>query len=97
MLPTVSFLGRPFRKKRIQDSAIKEMVFLDTVSIPEEKMIEKITLLSVAPVFAEAIERIYEDKPEPLRCLADKSLALHSTMRGGSQVFRPVFYLISLR
>ncbi|MBC8585775.1 ribose-phosphate diphosphokinase [Youxingia wuxianensis] len=49
--------------QRIQDSAIKEMVFLDTISIPEEKMIEKITLLSVAPVFAEAIERIYEDKP----------------------------------
>ena len=26
-------------------------------------MLDKITMLSVAPVFAEAIERIYEDKP----------------------------------
>ena len=29
----------------------------------EEKMLDKFTILSVAPLFAEAIERIYEDKP----------------------------------
>ena len=34
---------------------------LDTISLPEEKKIDKIKTMSVAPVFAEAIERIYED------------------------------------
>lgn len=49
--------------ERIKNSAIKECILLDTVPIPEEKMIDKFTVLSVAPLFAEAIERIYEDKP----------------------------------
>ena len=49
--------------QRIKDSCIKEIVFLDTVEIPEEKMIDKIKVIPVAPVFAEAIERIYQDKP----------------------------------
>ena len=48
---------------RIQKSPIKEVVLLDTVPIPEEKMLGKFTILPVAPVFAEAIERIYADKP----------------------------------
>ena len=34
-----------------------------TVPVTEEKMLDKFTILSVAPLFAEAIERIYEDKP----------------------------------
>ncbi len=46
---------------RIQDSPIEELVFLNTIPIPEEKKIDKIKELSVAPVFAEAIERIYGD------------------------------------
>ena len=48
---------------RIKKSPIKEVVLLDTVPIPEEKMLDKFTILPVAPVFAEAIERIYSDKP----------------------------------
>ena len=48
---------------RIRDSAIKELVLLDTIPLPEEKMLPKFTVLPVAPLFAEAIERIYEDKP----------------------------------
>ena len=47
--------------KRIEESAIDELVVLDTIALPEEKKIGKIKTLSVAPVFAEAIERIYED------------------------------------
>ena len=31
--------------------------------IDDEKIIDKFTILPVAPTFAEAIERIYEDKP----------------------------------
>ena len=49
--------------ERIQDSPIKEMVLLDTIQLPEEKKIDKITVLKVGPVFAKAIERIYEDLP----------------------------------
>lgn len=47
--------------ERIKNSPIKELVTLNTVPIPKEKRIDKITVLSVADVFAEAIERIYGD------------------------------------
>ena len=50
-------------KERLKDSVINELVFLDTVPISEEKMLDKFTVLPVAPIFAEAIERVYEDKP----------------------------------
>ena len=49
--------------ERIDNSPIKELILLDTVQVPEQKMLDKFTILPVAPVFAEAIERIYEDKP----------------------------------
>ena len=49
--------------QRIMDSPIKEIVFLDTIELPEEKKCEKIKVISTARVFAEAIERIYDDRP----------------------------------
>lgn len=49
--------------ERIQNSVLKEVVLLDTIALPEDKKIDKIKLLKVGPVFAEAIARIYEDKP----------------------------------
>ncbi|MBC3517127.1 ribose-phosphate diphosphokinase [Neobittarella massiliensis] len=49
--------------ERIKESPIKELVFLDTVPLPKEKQLDKIKVLPVAPVFAEAIARIYSDKP----------------------------------
>ncbi|MDD5924374.1 MAG: ribose-phosphate pyrophosphokinase [Clostridia bacterium] len=49
--------------ERIENSPIKEFIFLDTIKVPESKMIDKIKILPCAPHFAEAIERIYEDKP----------------------------------
>ena len=49
--------------ERIQNSVIKEVVLLDTVPMSDEKRIDKIKTLPVGEVFAEAIERIYEDKP----------------------------------
>ena len=49
--------------ERIQNSVIKELVLLDTIALPKEKQIDKITTLPVAPVFAQAIQRIYADKP----------------------------------
>lgn len=44
--------------RRINDSAISELIVTDTIPIPPEKMIPKITVLSVAKVCAEAILRI---------------------------------------
>jgi len=47
--------------ERIEKSAIKELVVLNTIPLPPEKHLDKIKVLSVAPIFAEAIKRIYED------------------------------------
>ncbi|MCL2837471.1 MAG: ribose-phosphate pyrophosphokinase [Oscillospiraceae bacterium] len=47
--------------ERIAKSEIKELVVLDTINLPETKRIDKIKILSVAPVFADAIQRIYDD------------------------------------
>ena len=48
--------------QRIEDSCIKEMLLLDTIPFPKDKVqSEKIKYLSTAPVFSEAIRRIYEE------------------------------------
>ena len=49
--------------ERLQNSVIKEAVFLNTINIPEEKMIDKFTILNVAPILAEAINRIHKHIP----------------------------------
>lgn len=49
--------------ERLKSSAIEQVVFTDTIALPPEKQLDKFTVLPVAPVFSEAIERIYEDKP----------------------------------
>ncbi|MDD5822933.1 MAG: ribose-phosphate diphosphokinase [Firmicutes bacterium] len=49
--------------ERIAASPIKEMVLLNTMPIPEEKKLDKITVLSVGEVFAETILRIATNKP----------------------------------
>jgi ribose-phosphate pyrophosphokinase len=46
---------------RMINSEIKELVTLNTIPLSKEKQIDKIVQLSVAGVFAEAIERIYGD------------------------------------
>ena len=49
--------------KRIEDSVLDEVVFLDTIPPKEgmEKVTKKIKYLTVADMFAEAIDRIYEE------------------------------------
>ncbi|MCL1829831.1 MAG: ribose-phosphate pyrophosphokinase [Oscillospiraceae bacterium] len=49
--------------EKIDNSKIEELVVFDTIELPEEKQIDKIKVISVAPVFAEAVARIYSDKP----------------------------------
>ena len=45
--------------ERIENSAIEELVLLNTIPMPEEKKIEKMKFLSVAPLFAEAMTRVF--------------------------------------
>ena len=48
--------------ERIENSVFKEMVLLDTIPVRDNSC-KKIVQLPVAPLFADAIERIYEDQP----------------------------------
>ena len=47
--------------ERVNGSPIKELAFLDTIAPIEASLSEKIKYLTVAPMFAEAIERIYQE------------------------------------
>ncbi len=45
--------------ERLEASAIEELVLLNTIPLAEEKKLEKMTFLSVGPIFSEAITRIF--------------------------------------
>ena len=45
--------------KRLDESVLKEVVILDTIQQPEGKLCPKIKEVTVADIFADAIERIY--------------------------------------
>ncbi len=48
--------------ERIENSCIKELLLLDTIPFPKDKVqSDKIRYLPTAPVFSEAIRRIYEE------------------------------------
>ncbi len=49
--------------ERLEKSAITKLVMLDTIHLPEEKKLDKFEVLSVADIFAAAIENVYLDKP----------------------------------
>ncbi|WP_251548114.1 ribose-phosphate diphosphokinase [Limosilactobacillus caecicola] len=49
--------------QRLQDSPIKEVVVTDSIQLPKEKQIAKIKQVSVAPLIADAIKRINENRP----------------------------------
>ena len=48
--------------ERIQKSALKELVITNTIPLPKEKQIPQTRVLSIAPLFAEAIKRLNESK-----------------------------------
>ncbi|MDM5209897.1 ribose-phosphate diphosphokinase [Peribacillus sp. RS7] len=48
--------------ERIQNSTIKELVVTNTIALSEDKKIDKIVGLSVAPLIAEAIIRVHEEQ-----------------------------------
>ena len=49
--------------ERINNSAIEELVMLNTITFPEGVDNAKFKSIAVAPLFAEAIRRIYDDEP----------------------------------
>jgi ribose-phosphate pyrophosphokinase len=48
--------------ERIQNSGIKQLIATDTIPLKPEKMLDKIEVLSVAPVIGEAIYRIHHEQ-----------------------------------
>ena len=48
---------------RIEESVLKEVILLDTIPVIGNTASGKIKQINVAPVFAEAISRIYTDRP----------------------------------
>ena len=49
--------------ERLAASPIKELAILNTIDLPPEKMLDKFKVISVADIFAAAIENVYLDKP----------------------------------
>lgn len=47
--------------QRLEEAPIKEVILTNTIPVPKDKMIDKIKVLSVAPLLGEAIIRIHED------------------------------------
>jgi ribose-phosphate pyrophosphokinase len=47
--------------QRLEEAPIKQVVVTNTLPIPEEKLMEKLTVLSIAPIIASAIEAVFED------------------------------------
>jgi len=47
--------------EKLRDSSIKEVVVTDTLPIPEEKHWEGLTVLSIAPLIARAIQEVFDD------------------------------------
>ena len=45
---------------RIKNSPIKQLIFTDTVSISEDKILDNMKIVTVADVFAEAIQRVFD-------------------------------------
>lgn len=48
--------------ERIDASAISELIVLDTIQLPDEKKIDKIQVKSVAPLFGDAIKKIFSNE-----------------------------------
>jgi ribose-phosphate pyrophosphokinase len=48
--------------ERIEASAIDELVVTDSIPVPLEKRSASMTVLSVAPLLAEAIVRVHENR-----------------------------------
>jgi ribose-phosphate pyrophosphokinase len=53
------FSGKAVQK--LEEAPIKQVVVTNTVPIPDEKMIDKLVVLSAAPIIASALRAVFED------------------------------------
>jgi ribose-phosphate pyrophosphokinase len=51
----------PPARERLQESRISEVIVTDTLPIPEEHRFEKLTVMSIAPILAKAINEVFTD------------------------------------
>ena len=47
---------------RLQDSCMDEIILTDSIRLPKENLMDKFTILSVAPLMSEAIRRIHNEE-----------------------------------
>jgi ribose-phosphate pyrophosphokinase len=48
--------------QKLEEGPIKQVVVTNTLPIPEEKRIDKMTVLSIAPIVASALQAVFEDE-----------------------------------
>jgi ribose-phosphate pyrophosphokinase len=60
MLATHGVLSGP-AVERLRDAPIREVVFTNTLPIPGEKQFDRLTVLSIAPIVARALDAVFED------------------------------------
>ena len=48
--------------QRLEESPIEKVVVTSTLPVPEEKQMEKMTVLSIAPIIASALQAVFEDE-----------------------------------
>ncbi|MBX5448192.1 MAG: ribose-phosphate diphosphokinase, partial [Acidothermus cellulolyticus] len=46
---------------RLKNSPISEVVVTNTLPVPSERRIDKLTVLTIAPMLARAIQEVFED------------------------------------
>lgn len=49
--------------ERLKESNIKELVMTNTIPLPKEKQLDKIKVVTIAPLFGETIRRLNEKRP----------------------------------
>jgi ribose-phosphate pyrophosphokinase len=47
--------------ERLKNSQIRELIVTNTLPLPPEKQLDKITVLSIAPLLARAIREVFDD------------------------------------
>ena len=46
---------------RLKNAPVREVVVTNTLPIPDEKQFDALTVLSIAPIIAEALDAVFED------------------------------------
>jgi ribose-phosphate pyrophosphokinase len=60
ILATHGILSGP-AVERLEDAPIEELVVTNTLPIPGEKQFDRMTVLSIAPIVAQALDAVFED------------------------------------